>query len=65
LIRPLVEVEKAAIESAMILCLGNSGEAAARLGISRTGLRAKLNQILAQNDEPIRDRRKKAMAAAA
>lgn len=38
LVRPLAEVKRDAIESAMILCQGNVTEAAKRLGISRETL---------------------------
>jgi len=42
LIRPLHEVKRKAVESAMILCGGNIRLAAMRLGISQTGLRKML-----------------------
>lgn len=42
LIKPLDQVEKATIESAMILCEGNMKEASRRLQISYTSLRMKL-----------------------
>jgi DNA-binding NtrC family response regulator len=66
LIRPWAEVERKAIESAMILCAGNLTLASQKLGLSRTGLRQKLNGYRVQDGEsPLPDRRIKAMAATA
>lgn len=44
LIRSLDSVKREAVESAMILCQGNEGEAAKRLGISRSGIRKMLRE---------------------
>lgn len=48
LIRPLAEVEQAAIESAMILCEGNVAKAARHLQIKRSTLASRLKKIRAQ-----------------
>jgi transcriptional regulator of acetoin/glycerol metabolism len=42
LVKPLEQVEKDAVESAMILCLGDVEEAARRLGLSRATMYRKL-----------------------
>jgi DNA-binding NtrC family response regulator len=69
LVRPLAETERRAVESAIILCLGNLQLCAQRLGISRTGLRNKLNQYrILDGETPLSDRRAstpKTMAAKA
>lgn len=48
LVKPLAQVEQEAIESAMILCLGNVNKAAAALGISRSTLFRKLREYREQ-----------------
>ena len=69
LVRPLAETERRAVESAIILCLGNLQLCARRLGISRTGLHNKLNQYrILDGETPLPDRRvasPKTMAAKA
>lgn len=69
LVRPLAEVERRAVESAIILCLGNLRLCAQRLGISRTCLHSKLNGYRVLDGEtPLPDRRvasAKTMAARA
>lgn len=45
LVRPLAEVERRTIESAMILCQGNVAKAARRLQISRTTLASKVQKL--------------------
>ena len=44
LVRPLSQVKREAVESAMILCAGNRTEAAFRLGISRAALARMLDR---------------------
>lgn len=58
LIVPLRLVERRAIESAMILCLGNRRIAAAHLGISYANLRNKLRGYLAEDEQDEQDGRK-------
>jgi DNA-binding NtrC family response regulator len=53
LIRPLVEVEKEAIESAMILCRGDVMLAASRLQISTRTLYRKLKQLMAMENDGV------------
>ena len=58
LIRPLAEIERRVVESAIILCAGNLALCAMRLGISRTGLRSKLNAYrIADGETQLPDRR--------
>lgn len=42
LVRPLAQVMREAVESALILCGGNRAQAARKLGISYQNLRAKV-----------------------
>lgn len=68
LVRPLAEIERQAIESAIVLCVGNVKLAAQRLEISRGSLREKLNSYRVRDGEtPLPDRRAlpKTMAARA
>jgi two-component system, NtrC family, response regulator AtoC len=50
IVRPLVEVEKLAIEHALGVCSGNKTLAAKRLGISRQTLRTKLKEYALGDD---------------
>ena len=65
LIRPLREVEQEAIESAMILCLGNHQAAAFRLGICRNTLRKKLREYRDGEGFEVKMGRPKVLAAGA
>jgi DNA-binding NtrC family response regulator len=49
-VRPLSEVEKLAIEHALVVCEGNKTRAAAQLGISRQTLRTKLKEYAITDD---------------
>jgi DNA-binding protein Fis len=49
-VRPLVEVEKLAIEHALSVCGGNKTLAAKQLGISRQTLRTKLKEYALGDD---------------
>jgi DNA-binding NtrC family response regulator len=49
-VRPLIEVEKLAIEHALSVCAGNKTLAARRLGISRQTLRSKLKEYALGDD---------------
>jgi DNA-binding NtrC family response regulator len=51
IVRPLVEVEKLAIEHALSVCSGNKTLAAKQLGISRQTLRTKLKEYALGEDE--------------
>jgi len=51
LVRPLVEIERMAIEHALVVCDGNKTRAAQQLGISRQTLRTKLKEF-SIDDEP-------------
>jgi DNA-binding NtrC family response regulator len=50
LVRPLVEIEKLAIEHALRVCEGNKTRAAQQLGISRQTLRTKLKEYALGDD---------------
>jgi two-component system, NtrC family, response regulator AtoC len=50
-VRPLAEIERLAIEHALVVCDGNKTRAAKQLGISRQTLRTKLKEI-GMEDEP-------------
>jgi DNA-binding NtrC family response regulator len=49
-VRPLVEIERLAIEHALSVCAGNKTRAAQLLGISRQTLRTKLKEFRMDDD---------------
>jgi DNA-binding NtrC family response regulator len=49
-VRPLADVEKMAIEHALVVCAGNKTRAATALGISRQTLRTKLKDYALGDD---------------
>jgi DNA-binding NtrC family response regulator len=65
LIRPLAEVERQTVESALILCEGSRKLAAQRLGITRRCLQYKMRQYLRDDGEPLRHAGNKAKGVGA